>query len=128
TPGAVYFYNAPYPGAPRLSYNPYYVQYHMNTGVAVPPSPNVGLRAELVKQIEYYFSDLNLQGDSYLISLMDDEGWVPISCIADFNRVKRMNVEVPFILDALRVSETIEIQGEKIRRRGEWSKWVRPSR
>ena len=32
-------------------------------------------------------SDGNLQNDRYLISLMDNEGWVPISTIAEFKRV-----------------------------------------
>ena len=32
-------------------------------------------------------SDENLQNDQYLISRMDDQGWVPISIIADFKRV-----------------------------------------
>lgn len=33
-------------------------------------------------------SDENLESDHYLISLMDDKGWVPISKIADFKRVR----------------------------------------
>lgn len=32
-------------------------------------------------------SDENLPHDRYLLSLMDDQGWVPISDIAGFNRV-----------------------------------------
>jgi hypothetical protein len=34
-----------------------------------------------------FYSDENLQNDHYLISLMDDQGWVPISIVADFKRV-----------------------------------------
>lgn len=44
----------------------------------------------LVVDLSYpliFFSDENLQNDHYLISLMDDQGWVPISTIADFKRV-----------------------------------------
>ncbi|EPS70517.1 hypothetical protein M569_04256, partial [Genlisea aurea] len=102
-------------GLPYQQHLPY--PYSMNTPMVAmrPSSSTAQLKAELVKQIEYYFSDQNLQGDAFLIALMDEEGWVPISSIADFNRVKRKNVGIPFILDALRVSETIEIQGEKIR-------------
>ena len=32
-------------------------------------------------------SDENLKNDHYLISLMNDHGWVPISAIAEFKRV-----------------------------------------
>lgn len=35
-----------------------------------------------------FLSDENLQNDQYLISLMDEQGWVPIKIIADFKRVK----------------------------------------
>lgn len=40
------------------------------------------------KLSEFFFgSDGNLQNDPYLISLMDNQGWVPISVIAEFKRV-----------------------------------------
>jgi len=37
--------------------------------------------------LHLYDSDENLQNDHYLISLMDDQGWVPVSTIAEFKRV-----------------------------------------
>ncbi|KAL3850200.1 hypothetical protein ACJIZ3_012082 [Penstemon smallii] len=123
-PGAIYYFPAAPPGSVRVPYPPFLVPYPLSPGVPVPPSPTIALRANIVKQIDYYFSDENLQNDHFLISLMDEQGWVPISVIADFKRVKRMNVEVPFILDALQASEIVEVQDEKIRRRKEWSKWI----
>jgi hypothetical protein len=33
------------------------------------------------------FSDTNLDHDDFLKSLMDKNGWVPVSKVADFNRV-----------------------------------------
>jgi la-related protein 1 len=33
------------------------------------------------------FSDSNLDDDDFLKSLMDENGWVPVSKVADFNRV-----------------------------------------
>ncbi|KAI5006634.1 hypothetical protein ZWY2020_033877 [Hordeum vulgare] len=61
------------------------------------------LRAKILAQVEYYFSDTNLERDGFLKSLMDEQGWVPISKVADFNR------------------------DDKIRRRSDWSKWVSSS-
>ncbi|KAG8371040.1 hypothetical protein BUALT_Bualt13G0045600 [Buddleja alternifolia] len=122
-PGAICYLPVPPPGSVRVPYQPYFVPYPLNPGLPMP-SPEIALKADIVKQIEYYFSDENLQNDRYLISLMDDHGWVSLSIIADFKRVKRMNVQIPFILDALLASETIEVQGEKVRRREEWSKWI----
>ncbi|KAL4277943.1 hypothetical protein GQ457_03G044030 [Hibiscus cannabinus] len=123
-PGVVYYVPVPPPGSARGPHPPRFVPYPMNTGTAMFPPEIVTLRANIVKQIEYYFSDKNLQNDRYLISLMDDLGWVPISKIADFKRVKRMSEDIQFILDALMDSSSIEVQGDKIRRHDDWSKWV----
>ncbi|KAK4419682.1 La-related protein 1A [Sesamum alatum] len=125
-PGTFYYFPAAPAGAVRIPYSPVLVPYTLGPGVLMPHS-TIALRANIVKQIEYYFSDENLQNDPYLISLMDKQGWVPISFIADFKRVKRMNADIPFILDAMQASETIEVQGEKVRRRNEWSKWIAAS-
>ncbi|PIM98011.1 hypothetical protein CDL12_29512 [Handroanthus impetiginosus] len=123
-PGAIYYVPAAPPGSVRVPYPPVFIPYPVSPGVVMPSSSAVPLRISIMKQIEYYFSDENLQNDPYLISLMDEQGWVPISIIAEFKRVKRMNAEIPFILDALKASETVEVQGEKVRRCNEWSKWI----
>ncbi|GFS43008.1 LA RNA-binding protein [Actinidia rufa] len=90
--------------------------------LSMPAPEALHLRSKIVKQIEYYFSDKNLPNDHYLLSLMDVEGWVPISCIANFNRVKKMTRDIPLIVDALKSSLTIEIQGDKIRKRCDYSR------
>ncbi|XVF46377.1 hypothetical protein PTKIN_Ptkin03bG0022200 [Pterospermum kingtungense] len=123
-PGAVCYVPIGPPGSIRGPHPPHFVPYPINSGPAMFPPETVTLRANIVKQIEYYFSDENLQNDHYLISLMDDQGWVPISTIADFKRVKRMSTDIQFILDALLSSSTVEVQGDNIRRRDEWSKWI----
>nr|KJB20257.1 hypothetical protein B456_003G140800 [Gossypium raimondii] len=123
-PGALCYVPIAPPGSIRGPHSPRFVPYPINPETTVLPPEMVTLRANIVKQIEYYFSDENLQNDHYLISLMDDQGWVPVSTIADFKRVKRMSTDIQFILDALQSSSTVEVQGDKIRRRDEWSKWI----
>ncbi|KAL1805358.1 hypothetical protein ACET3Z_028426 [Daucus carota] len=125
-PGPMYYIPGPQPGSIRMPQPPFFVA-HAKSGVStVPPiSPESdSLRSNIAKQIEYYFSDENLLTDKFLLSLMDAQGWVPISIIADFKRVKRMSTDIPFILDALQNSSTVEVQDEKVRRRDEWSKWL----
>ncbi|GMJ08955.1 hypothetical protein HRI_004564700 [Hibiscus trionum] len=122
-PGAVCYVPIATPGSVRGPHPPRFVPYPINPETNVLPPEMATLRANIVKQIEYYFSDENLRHDHYLISLMDDQGWVPISTIADFKRVKRMSTDIQFIIDALQSSSTVEVQGGKIRRRDEWSKW-----
>ncbi|XP_059625073.1 la-related protein 1A [Cornus florida] len=126
-PGSVYYLPAAAPGSIRIPYPAHFVPHILNSGNSKLPSETLALRANIVKQIEYYFSDGNLQNDHYLLSLMDGQGWVPISIIADFKRVKKMSTNITFILDALQNSTAVEVQGDKVRRRDEWSKYIPPS-
>ncbi|XP_004241387.1 la-related protein 1A isoform X1 [Solanum lycopersicum] len=124
-PGAIYFLPSPTPV--RVPYPPFFVPHSVSSGASTPPSPALALRESILKQIEYYFSDQNLQNDRFLLTLMDDQGWVPISSIAEFKRVKKMSTDIAFIIDALQASSTVEVKGDKLRRRDEWSKWVSAS-
>lgn len=122
-PGPVYYLPAAQPGSIRMPRPPFFVA-HPESGDSTISPESDSLRSNITKQIEYYFSDENLQTDNYLLSLMDGQGWVPISIIADFKRVKRMSTDMQLILDALQNSSAVEVQDEKVRRRAEWSKWV----
>ncbi|XP_043691969.1 la-related protein 1A-like [Telopea speciosissima] len=119
----MYYLPAAPPDSIRGS-SPCFIAHPPHPGFPIPAPEALALRTNIVKQIEYYFSDVNLQKDAYLLSLMDDQGWVSISKISDFNRVKKMTSNIPFILDALRSSSSIEVQGDKIRKRDDWSKWL----
>lgn len=119
----IYFVPAP-PPPEMMRGPPRFVSHPPRPAYPVLSPETLALRANIVKQIEYYFSDENLQKDPYLQSLMDDQGWVSIHRIADFNRVKKMTTNIPFILEALQSSSSIEVQDEKIRRRNDWSRWI----
>lgn len=95
-----------------------------STFVPLVDSP---LSVLILKQIEYYFSDDNLVKDNYLRSNMDEEGWVPVTLIAGFRRVQNLTSDIQLILSSLRDSTVVEVQGETIRRRNDWRKWVKPS-
>ena len=41
-------------------------------------------------QVEYYLSSKNLASDSYLVSKMDSNMWVPISVIANFKMIQSL--------------------------------------
>lgn len=81
-------------------------------------------RAMLLKQIDYYFSPDNLCKDVFLRQNMDEQGWVPISVIADFNRVKQMTNSIQYLIDTVQLSSVVEVQGDKIRKRNDWMVWV----
>ncbi|KAL0418436.1 UNVERIFIED_CONTAM: La-related protein 1A [Sesamum radiatum] len=129
-PGAIYYYPPAPPAFVRVPYPPFLVPCPLGPGVPMPPSPAVALKANIMKQIEYYFSDENLQNDHYLISLMDDQGWVPISVIADFKRViawvfKSAGGPLSLsLIDSVVSSDSYATKGDKVRRRNEWSRWI----
>ncbi|XP_023754172.1 la-related protein 1C [Lactuca sativa] len=88
--------------------------------------PDPQLHAKIVTQIDYYFSNENLVRDTYLRRNMDEQGWVPASLIAGFKKVSYLTDNIQLILDAMRTSTVVEVQGEKIRRRNDWMKWMMP--
>ncbi|KAK8369540.1 hypothetical protein V6Z12_A01G117600 [Gossypium hirsutum] len=114
-PEYMYFTMEPFRGMP--SFTP-----------AMPPMfmpvPEPSVSALLLHQIDYYFSDNNLVKDDFLKSNMDDQGWVAISLIAGFPRVKSLTSNIQLIVDSLRSSTVVEVQDEKVRRRNDWKKWV----
>ncbi|KAI3464796.1 hypothetical protein Pfo_021459 [Paulownia fortunei] len=89
-----------------------------------PPANENTLANMIVKQIDYYFSDDNLVKDNFLRSKMDDHGWVPITLIASFRRVHQLTKDIQVILESLRYSNVVEVQGDKVRRRNTWNKWL----
>jgi la-related protein 1 len=91
----------------------------------LPPLVPIPLATTLLNQIDFYFSDANLLTDEYLKKNMDAEGWVPISLIASFRRVQMLTNNIELILNSLRASNVVEVQGDKVRRRNDWMRWVR---
>lgn len=80
----------------------------------------------LRQQLEYYFSVENLCKDMFLRSQMDPEGWVPLSVIANFNRVKMMLLDPEMLADSAVESPDLEISVDRtaVRKVEGWEKWV----
>lgn len=78
---------------------------------------------KLQKQIGHYFSDDNLVSDSYLLSLMSEDGWVPLDRIATFPRVRNITQDMSVVAEALSASTALELDEaqQKIRRKGDWA-------
>ncbi|KAF8411745.1 hypothetical protein HHK36_004303 [Tetracentron sinense] len=88
------------------------------------PHPEVVLCSKILYQIEYYFSKENLDTDDYLRSKMDAQGWVPVGLIAGFKMIKAMTSDIQLILRALQPSAIVEVQGDEVRRRGDWMTYI----
>lgn len=52
------------------------------------------LKEYIRKQVEYYFSEENLQRDFFLRRKMDREGFLPVSLIAGFHRIQALTQDI----------------------------------
>ncbi|GAN06742.1 la-related protein 1 [Mucor ambiguus] len=96
----------------------------------VPAFVNVDadtLKMYIMQQIEYYFSVDNLCKDVFLRQQMDSNGFVDLSFIANFNRVKGLTTDLDLIREALDNSQILEVKGEKLRKREGWETWLMPA-
>jgi len=98
------------------------------SGGSVPetsPAPDSGtpglpldqLKQMLSSQLEYYFSRENLANDAYLLSQMDNDQYVPIWTVANFNQVKKLTKDIKLITEVLRESPNVQVdeEGQKVR-------------
>ncbi|XP_065312516.1 uncharacterized protein LOC135922036 isoform X2 [Gordionus sp. m RMFG-2023] len=69
----------------------------------------VPLVAQIQTQIEYYFSEENLQKDFFLRANMDALGFIPLSLFVNFHRVKRLTLDTKLIKQALEMSPKLEL-------------------
>ncbi len=82
------------------------------------------LKDYIKKQIEYYFSEENLQRDFFLRRKMDQMGFLPISLIASFHRVQALTQDVKMVIDSLSDSTLVEVvDGVKVRTKLNPEKW-----
>ncbi|MFS7955024.1 putative la-type HTH domain, winged helix-like DNA-binding domain superfamily [Helianthus anomalus] len=122
--------NMMYPDvAPPVFYYPNPLPPPMPFGAPLSPMyySDPVLIANIVSQIDYYFSNENLVRDTYLRRNMDEQGWVSASLIAGFKKVSSLTDNVQLILDVMRTSTLVEVQGDKLRRRNDWMKWIMPA-
>lgn len=79
------------------------------------------LENKIIKQIEYYFGDINLPRDKFLQEkIKEDEGWVTLEVLLSFKRLAALSTDHGVIVDALKKStnNVVEVgeDGKKIRR------------
>ncbi|KAF7724322.1 hypothetical protein EC973_001168 [Apophysomyces ossiformis] len=79
------------------------------------------LKQKIRKQVEFYFSDSNLPFDKFLWKLTEQgkNGFVPITTIASFKKMRMLTTDLDLIIDAIKSSEFLEVDesNEKLRRK-----------
>ncbi|KNE69122.1 hypothetical protein AMAG_13979 [Allomyces macrogynus ATCC 38327] len=117
-----YSYRTPYPSAPTPAYS--YTHSVASTHFTVDTDT---LKLYIQKQVEYYFSVDNLCKDLYIRQHMDaTQGWVPLTVLAAFNRVKLLTDSLAMIADALIGSTVVEVSADRlgVRPRDDWQRWI----
>lgn len=82
------------------------------------------LNQDIIKQVEYYFGDMNLPRDKYLQEQIKlDDGWVPLDVMITFHRLAKLSTDSIVISSALLKSDSglleVSEDGKKIRRNPE---------
>lgn len=88
----------------------------MSEEAAVEPG---ALEKKIIRQVEFYFGDRNLRRDKFLLEqIKKDDGWVPLSVLLTFNRLKQLSDDSEVVSTALRASTVLEVSedGSKVRR------------
>lgn len=69
----------------------------------------------------------NLAMDFFLRQQMDSEGWIDISMIASFNRLKSLTPDIAIIKEVMLLSSLLEVHEDSVRLAGNESRrWVLP--
>ncbi|KAH7924709.1 hypothetical protein BV22DRAFT_492255 [Leucogyrophana mollusca] len=104
-------------------YLPVSATIHPQTGLPVTMAHSMSpfsdtTRTYLLTQLEYYLSPQNMAQDFFLRQRMDDSGWIPISLLASFNRVRNLTTDVALVAEVLRQSNMAEVEGDWVRMSG----------
>ncbi|CAF4355913.1 unnamed protein product, partial [Adineta steineri] len=63
------------------------------------------LEKQIIRQIEYYFSDVNMTRDRFLKNeLCKDDGWRPLSMLTTFKRLQSLTTDFKIIMNSLKKS------------------------
>ncbi|EER97821.2 la-related protein 6C [Sorghum bicolor] len=92
-----------------------------NSAQAKGTAATTDVAQKIVKQVEYQFSDINLVANEFLLKIMnkDTEGYVPLSVIASWKKIKSLGATNQMLVKALRTSTKLNVSddGKKVRRR-----------
>ncbi|KAG7532493.1 Winged helix DNA-binding domain superfamily [Arabidopsis thaliana x Arabidopsis arenosa] len=85
----------------------------VETDVVVVPVDE--LKQKIIRQVEYYFSDENLPTDKFLLNAMtrNKKGFVPISTIATFHKMKKLTRDHALIVSALKESSFLVVSSDE---------------
>jgi la-related protein 1 len=83
------------------------------------------LNSLILETVSYYFSDVNLAKDIFLRRHMNSNGFVPLSILIGFNKLKNLTGgDMNLLLGALGNYPELEVSNDKVRRAHNWQLWI----
>ena len=83
-------------------------------------APDDELRERIMKQVEFYFSDVNILKDAFLLKHVrrNKQGFVSLKLITSFRKVKSLTKDYRAVAESLKSSRKLEVneEGTKVRR------------
>lgn len=67
----------------------------------------------ILKQMEFYFSDANLSKDRFLGELVNNDPWVPIDLFLKFNKIRTLTQDLNDIAKAMKHSTLLDLSEDK---------------
>ncbi|OAT10262.1 La domain-containing protein, variant 2 [Blastomyces gilchristii SLH14081] len=121
----------PYPIQTNLNTMYGYPMLHQGPMTAIPYHPYMehSLMSMISMQLEYYFSVDNLCKDLFLRKHMDSQGFVLLSFIAGFKRIKSLTEDMDFLRLVCRQLKSVEYRpgedgNDRLRKREKWEQWI----
>lgn len=73
------------------------------------------LYENILKQMEFYFSDANLTKDRFLGDLVKTNPYVPLDVFLKFNKIRSMTQDVTDITKAMKNSSLLELSEDRLK-------------
>ncbi|KAF1320489.1 La-related protein 4, partial [Globisporangium splendens] len=67
------------------------------------------LKQAIKRQVEFYFSKANLATDSFLVSQMNSQMYVPVDVVVSFSKVQQLTDSTALLVDAIRDSSVVSL-------------------
>lgn len=119
------------PSSAPLFMRPHSV-FQFNPPLMSPPAHPIAVTAAadlstaIQNQVDFYFSGDNLARDTFLRKHMDKDGWVELSVIANFNRMRNLTNDLDYIITSLATSKVVEVdvKQKRVRCRESPTIWI----
>jgi len=98
----------------------------LQAAMARPPPDRQAQKHQVQGQLEYYFGMENMLKDMFLRRQMNQEGWVPVTILAGFKRIRSMTEDMQLVVEAIETSTTLELDAQRVnvRVKDNWKTWV----